>query len=465
MRLRMISFVRLLTAVFSLVLVLVSAGQAAEEKAKPKTKKVQGVTEWAFKHLNASHEAIAAGNYGEALAELEEMKGSSRLNDHEEALIWQTYGFIYGSQEKYPQAMAAFEKCLAKQALPDAAQLNVQFNLAQLYVMQEQYKKALTLFADWFAKTPEPSPESHYVYGIALLQSGDKKNALVHGLLAIQNAKVPKEAWLQLVLSVYLETKQYKASLAPLETLVALYPRKAYWMQLSAIYAEQDEFEKALASMALAYEQKLLTEGREINQLAQLYLYNRVPYRAAVILEKGMAQGKIDGSGKNWQLLGEAWLAAREREKAGKPLSMAAARSDDGELFYRLAQIQIDSEEWEAAQKSLAQAIKKGGLDDPAGAQLLLGIASASALNWKDAKTAFEAAKVHKKTAAAAKEWLLLVEVELRALEPEPADAEVPAGEAAASGADSTEPAVAAPTPLPAGEPAATAAPTAAPPA
>ena len=86
-----------------------SALAQSTKKVKPETKRVQAVGERTFKLLNASHDAIANGNYAVALEKLDELKGSSRLNPHEQALVWQTYGYVYGMQEKYQEATEAFE--------------------------------------------------------------------------------------------------------------------------------------------------------------------------------------------------------------------------------------------------------------------------------------------------------------------------------------------------------------------
>ncbi|MBM4242763.1 MAG: tetratricopeptide repeat protein [Deltaproteobacteria bacterium] len=396
-------------------LLLDPSGARGQEGApvKPKTKRVQAVSDWTFKRLNLAHEAIAASQFDEAMAKLDDLKDSPRLNDHEQALVWQSYGYVYGMQEKYEEATAAFEKSLAKDALPDSAQANVQFNVAQLYVLRERYADAVTVFRDWFTKTPDPSSDAHYIYAIALFHTGDKEEALVHGRAAVERAKVPKEPWLQLVLAVYVENKQYGDATAALEALTAFYPKKIYWQQLSAVHAEAGDFNKALAVSAIAYEQGVLTEDKELRQLAQLYLYNRIPYQAALVLEKGMAEGVIPETAETWQLLADAWVLARDRDKAEKPLEQAAARSANGELYFRLAQVQVDRENWAAARQSLARALEKGNLSDPGNAQLLLGIACASDSKWQEARQAFQAAASHEKTAAAATAWLTEVDAEL----------------------------------------------------
>jgi tetratricopeptide (TPR) repeat protein len=395
-------------------MLLASTEGAAQDRAKkPETKRVQTVGEWAFKRLSAAHEALAEEKYGEALAALDEMKGASRLNDYEKALLWQTYGYIYASQGKYPQAIDAFEKCLSAGGLPEDVLHNTQYNLAQLYVAQERFDDAVRVFQEWFSKAENPSAAAHYAYAVALYQKGDKGLALPQTELALQKVSKPPESWLQLALSLYYENKEYQKVIGVLETLVSLFPKKTYWLQLSAAYSQVDDHRMALAVLAFAHTQGMLSEERELTQLVQLYLYNDIPYEAGRVLEESLGAGKLQDTPDNWRLLSEAWVNARERGKARKPLEQAAAGAATGELYLQLAQIQIEREEWSAARESLNHAIQKGKLADPGGAQLLLGVASVSDEHWEQARAAFQAAAKYDKNRRSAEAWLTQIEAEI----------------------------------------------------
>jgi tetratricopeptide (TPR) repeat protein len=400
-------------AVILLTPALAPAQDRDRAKAKPATKRVQAVGERTFKRLSAAHEALAKSKHAEALRALDELKDSSRLNEHEQALMWQTYGYVHASQGKYKQASEAFEKCLAGGGLPEVAQLDTQYNLGQLYVAQERFDDAVRVLGDWFAKAQNPSAEAHYTYAIALFQKGDKRTALTHGELALQKATSPKEPWLQLVLALYVENQQYQKAIGVSEALVAYFPKKSYWLQLSAVYSQVDDYKRALAALALAHAQGMIEEERELNHLAQLYLYNEIPYDAGQILETGLADGRIEGTPQAWRLLSDAWVNARERRKAEKPLEEAASRSGDGELYVRLAQIRFERKDWGSVRESLGRALGKGKLADPGSAQLLLGIASFNDKKWEQARAAFSAAAQYEKSRASAEQWLAEVQTEV----------------------------------------------------
>jgi tetratricopeptide (TPR) repeat protein len=399
-------------------LLLSPAGDACaegREKPKPRTRQVQALGEWAFRKLSAAQRQLADEEYAACLATLDDMKRREALGDHERALMWQTYAYVYAAQERYREAAGAFEQCLALHALPEGARLDTQYNLAQLYVVLEEFGTAVELFGTWIAVVETPAPGAHYMYALAAAQHGQQDLAVAQALLAVTKAAEPKEAWLQLLLSLYLQRTAYREAVGVLERLVERFPRKAYWTQLSAVYSELGEHRKALAALEIAYGQGMLTEGRELVTLAQLYLYNEIPYKAAQVLEAGLAREAIASDAEAWELLATSWLSARERRKAIDPLERAARLSESGELYARLANVHLDQEDYAAARSSLASALRKGKLKDPGNTQLLLGIASATDEQWDEAKRAFEAAAGYGRTREAAERWLEHLEREIEA--------------------------------------------------
>jgi hypothetical protein len=96
----------------------------------------------------------------------------------------------------------------------------------------------------------------------------------------------------------------------------------------------------------------------------------------------------------------------------------------------RLAQVQLDQEEWATARESLSAALRKGGLKNPGQTQLLLGIANASEERWQEARSAFAAAQRHEATRAVASRWLASVDSELAMRSEEEKVSEAPDEEA-----------------------------------
>jgi tetratricopeptide (TPR) repeat protein len=140
--------------------------------------------------------------------------------------------------------------------------------------------------------------------------------------------------------------------------------------------------------------------------LAQLYLYNQIPYRAAEVIEQGMARGIIKSDARAYQLLADSLLHARERERALAPLRRAGELSDNGNAYLRLAQVYMEREDWSHASEALGAGIEKGNLSSPGHAYLLLGIASANQKRWAAAEHAFAQASAFDTTQGVAAHWL-----------------------------------------------------------
>lgn len=409
-----------LAAGISIVLLYASVPCAAKEaekrreKPKPQTQRVESTGKFAFTRLERAQKALADGNPNQALAALNELQAKvESLSDYEKAMMWQTFAYAYSAQEQYGRAAEAFEKCLALNALPPASVVNARYNLAQLYLVQENYGKAITNFEIWFKMAENPNADAYYMMAAAYAQANRPREALPHALKAVAKATGPKEPWLQLVLSLQVQLNQHRDAAETLQKLIAHFPKKTYWMQLAAVYSEVDDQKKALATMKVAERNGFLTSENELLNLVQLYLNNDIPYRAAVTVERAIAAGRLPNNAKNQELLANAWLRAREYERAIAPLERAAELSGDGNLYVRLGQVHISEDGWSRARAALSKALQKGGVRDTGNVHLMLGIANASEERWQEAERAFQAALRYDQTAKAAAQWLAHIADEL----------------------------------------------------
>jgi tetratricopeptide (TPR) repeat protein len=389
-----------------LLLIASPTVDAAERRPPPKAKKVQAVREWSAKRLNAAQEAMVAGNIPEALAKLDEMKKSTRINDYERALMYQSYGYAYGQQEKYAESLKAFESSVKTGALPPGAQQNTRYNIAQLYLMLEQYELGIRSLREWFEAAEDPAPSAYMLLANAYAQLGDFKSAIPPIEAALSKADTPAESWLRLAVAAYLEEERISDAARILEQLASRFSKKTYWMQLASCYGMLERQRESLSVMEVAYREGFLTESSELVRLAELYLYHGNPYRCGQALEKGLEGKLVEESRKSWELLADCWYRAQELERSIDPLAKAARLSDDGNLWLRLGQIHIEAENWGQAAEVLRKAVKKGKLKRVDRAYLLLGIASFNQGKITTAENAFREALKHEKTKSSARQWL-----------------------------------------------------------
>jgi tetratricopeptide (TPR) repeat protein len=265
---------------------------------------------------------------------------------------------------------------------------------------------------EWFKVTESANSVAYYTLAIAYYQNDQQDRALEPASQAVALAKKPKQRWFQLLLALHLERKEYRESLPVLEQLVSLYPKKSYWLQLAAIYNELEMEKESLAAQQLAHVQGLLTEDKELERLAQLYLYYELPYRAALVMEKGLEDGSIEADEDSLELLANSLLTAKEYEAALEPLTRAAEFGETGKLYTRLGQAYIQREEWAQADSALRRGLEKGGIDDPCRSQLLLGITSYNQQKVEAARIWFGRAAQTEECGPAAMNWILHIERE-----------------------------------------------------
>ena len=135
-----------------------------------------------------------------------------------------------------------------------------------------------------------------------------------------------------------------------------------------------------------------------------------MPIKAAEILQTGLDDGSIEKTEKNYELLAQAYMHAREWSKSVSPLTIAAEKSDKGKFYEQLAQSYLQDEEWAKAEAAMEKALKKGGLEDEANSWLILGIARARIEKYDDAIKAFRKAGDDDDVAKDAFRWIRSIE-------------------------------------------------------
>ena len=243
-----------------------------------------------------------------------------------------------------------------------------------------------------------PNSAAYYLLAVAYYQMEDFARALPPAQKAIELAEMPQESWLQLLLALYIQKEQFNDAIPLLVRLVETAPdKKTYWMQLSSIYGQVEDYPNALAIMQLAYDAGLVTEDAEIRRLADLLLFNDVPYRGGQVLEDAIQKGAVTLDDKVYEKLANCWVAAGELDKAIEPLHEVASSRARGRCSSVSARSTSSARIGKLPKQRSSAASAKASSRIPAAAQLLMGIAFFNEKKLADARPWFErAAKVEK---------------------------------------------------------------------
>ncbi|MEI8704321.1 tetratricopeptide repeat protein [Pseudoalteromonas sp. B62] len=393
----------------------VATANAAQEQ---KTKRVPALREKVYSQLARAQKLADDGDVKAGLEALDSInERSSSMNSYEIAMMHNFYGFIYYNENDLPKAIAAFEKVVAEEGIPESLRVSTTFSLAQLAMANSDYEKVIAFLDQWDAINTKPITDGYYVLRAqTYYQLKDFKQGLNYITQAItlsdSEGKTPKENWLVLQRAMYYSLNQTDKVVDVLERMVKLYNKPEYWVQLSGMYGELGKERQQLSVIEAAYQQGFLTSKSDLRQLAQVYLYNGLAYKAATVMSKAIDAGIAEQTAKNYAFVAEAMIQAKEDKKSITYFAKAADLSPSGKYDQRLAEVYVNTEQFEEAADAARKALDKGDLDFESNAFVALGMAQYNLQNFDASILAFEQAQKHKKSQRLAQQWIKYVKRE-----------------------------------------------------
>jgi tetratricopeptide (TPR) repeat protein len=365
------------------------------------------------KRLQKVGELVEDKDWQGALAELDEIAAGKYVNPYEEAKLWEARAGVHlGMNQGMPndEVVKALEQALALEALGREERLNATYNLAQAYVLLERFSEGADAFARWAKDEENPEPSENFVIASAFFQAKRYDEALPFAKQAVEAEDKAPENWYRLLVQLHYELKQISEAAEVQQQLVAAHPKKENQLELSQLYLDAGDEQKALAALEQLNAKGQLTESKEIVALARLYEQNGAPLKGAALLDKGMREGKIERTEENVEALALCYVAGKDADKAQAALQAAGEDAGSGEVYFQLARLQGQRGKWADARDAVAAAIQKGGVSSPGDAQLLLGIAHYNTKRKDAALASLNAAKRHGPAVAkCADAWIKVV--------------------------------------------------------
>ncbi|WP_041524224.1 tetratricopeptide repeat protein [Gilvimarinus agarilyticus] len=372
--------------------------------------------------LDPSEEAVAEGAKSDprrALQIVNEMaEDLGDYNPYEKVMVYTYYGSIYYNLENTEKTIESFENVIAQSPnLPVGTEAQYLYTLAQLYSQEDQPQKALNYLKRWSKMVTSISAEQYAVIAQVFYANDDMDAALANMLEASRQyeaaGKIPKEEWLGFTRAVYYTREDFPATLEVVELLVRHYPKMSYWRQLVGLYYELgriDDYYRALDSM---YVMGGLKKEAQLRTLAGGFIDKDAPYKAAKVLDKGINEDKIVApTSKNLELLANSWRLAQETDKALVEMKRAAAKAEDGDLYFNLARLLFSRDQFADAIAAGNNALKKGGLSRPDSVHLTIGQAELSRNNFDAAIESFKKAAKDERSRKFATQWTSYAESE-----------------------------------------------------
>ena len=370
----------------------------------------------AAKPLKAAADAIKAKKYDVAAEKLKEVEALPERSQYDEYLVHDMRGYLETRNKDYANAEKDIEANLNS---PFAKQSETPAHVKQLLELNLQlkdYTKAIDFgtraikggFAD--DATYEFLEQAYYL-------KGDHK-ATLHFVndyvdTQIKAGKTPKERSLKTIMATCIAMKDQVCVQHAFERLVLYYPKGDYWANLINSLFTSDDYKSDLPRLQLfrlAADVNVLKNPADFTEMAQLDLDQGAAGEAVRVLQKGL-QGNIfteqRDKDKNTRLLAAAQKRAAADQAALPQMTAQSAAAPNGEKDVALGLTLMSYEQYPQAVDVLTRGLKEGGVQSPANAQLLLGIALLKSGNKDGAMKTFHAVKGDPKFEHLANLWAL----------------------------------------------------------
>lgn len=367
------------------------------------------LSEKVFRILTEIYELREADKQTEALDRTESLL-NRKLSDHERAQVLLLKSDLLLSLERYREAIAPMEGALATGAVPEQRLDQIRYNLGQLYSQIGRYRDAIRVLESWVREAQSIPTNAYFVLAACHLEL----NALRHARRWADKGRDESDGLTytqyQFIASIYVQQSDWTALQKLLEEAIQSFPDKVeFWRQLAQVHMERNREAQALAVMRVAYTSGLLQRGDDLVRLAQLMRLRNAPWLAANVIEDGMKRKLIKPTSRNWLLLGNSWMAAREYDRAYPPLEKVAEITKKPRDWLRLARLYAQNAGWSGCIKS-ADAGLRARPPDPGPFQILRGVCAYEEGDFEKALEAFAKARKSKKSAAEARGWIQFIE-------------------------------------------------------
>jgi outer membrane protein assembly factor BamD (BamD/ComL family) len=363
--------------------------------------KQQKVSEKVGKPLQEAQAALQAKDYNKALAKLGEAKAVEKRSPYENYVISQFETNAYVGLKQYDKAAKAIQATIDSGIAAPEEVATLRKNLIQIHYSLKNYGAAVTAAQQYLAQNPGDTDmqvlvaQSQYLQGKCGEASASVKKLVDSAKAA---GKPVKEEWLQIILSCAHKAQDKNSMRDALEQLVRIAPsNKDYWRDLiNAFRATNTTDAMNLESFRLMKQVGSLTTADDYMEMAQVAVLLGVPGEAQAVIQDGYAKkvlGQGNDAGRHERLKKTVDDAVVADKKETASLEKEAAAATTGEKDVAVAESYASYAQWDKAIASFQSGIKKGGLKNPAAAQLHLGQALLAAGKKAEADAAFKAVK------------------------------------------------------------------------
>jgi tetratricopeptide (TPR) repeat protein len=248
--------------------------------------------------------------------------------------------------------------------------------LAQLQLQEEeQINEGIATLNRYLSETRSQRSEDLALKGQALYQMERFQEAIPILRQAIENSDAPKDVWMRLLMSSYMETDQPERAVVIAEQLASESPSdKAAQLNLVSAYLQADRMSDAIAALEKLRSTGRLTEENEYQRLYVTYA-NMDGHDTDVIavINEGLSKGVLKPNYQTYLALAQSYYYSDQIPQAIENWQKAAPLSDNGETYLNLARVLWQEDRIPEARQAARQALDKG-VRNPDDAQRIMNL-------------------------------------------------------------------------------------------
>jgi len=368
-------------------------GGAASHSSKPVISKIIG------KDMSAAQKALQAGQWSEALRNLDAARSKSPLTNYDVKSIEEFTGITNVRLHNLTAAQTAYEAALATGAYKTEELAKIFRLLFQLAAVNKQDAKAIG-YGERAADAGSASENDLMIMSQLYYQQKDCENSAVWGdkaLAAFKEAgQPPKEVLYQLKLQCANNANDTSGMKAALYDLVRLTNKTSYWNNLLRLERQDERVDhNTLMFYRVMFDTHSMNADTDYIEMAQLLGDAGLPGEAQVVVEKAMSSGVLrDEHKERTTRLLSAYRARADSDQNGlAALEAEAAKNPAGQLDLKLGEVYFAAGDYQDAVTAINRALGKGQIKEWDEAYVYLGRAQAALKNIPEAKKAFEKLK------------------------------------------------------------------------
>lgn len=386
-----------LTAVLSLGLCMSARAADKDKKEQPKVSAAIG------KDLQQAQQDEQKHNYRDALEKLDKANAYGKKTPWDQHVINLLMMSAHVNSHDYKAAIPQMESLLNDGFTDATTSKEIVKNLAVIEAQQKNYEKAIE-YGERAIKGGYGDSNTNTIVSQSYYLKGDYKGSLRFTTnivdQKIKNGETPSEQELLLIESSCDKLNDQSCLQRSFERLVTYYPKPEYWQNLIITLENSKEAETndndMLNVYRLANDVGAMKQAREYNDMAQLALELGFPGEAQRVLEKGFGDNVFadQHARERAQRMLEKAKKETVTDQASLPkLQQEASSAATGDKDVAVGTAYLSYQKYDQAVTALQQGISKGGLKDPAQANLMLGIAQLKTGNKDAAVKSFRGVK------------------------------------------------------------------------